>query len=120
VRAAHFEIPTTLPSLANVREHHMERHKRNRKLRQDTAIVARALLSRKLREAIRGAGARIELCRIADRRLDTDNLAAALKPIRDGIADALELDDGSRLLTWVPEQEIGYPDRVRISIEVAP
>lgn len=115
--AGRFDIPTTLPSRANLREHWAERHSRERKLRQDAAILARSLLSTRLKEAARAGGARIVLTRLSPRRLDRDNLAAAVKPIQDGIADALGMSDGSRLLEWDYDQEQDYPDRVRVVIE---
>jgi len=87
--ATRFEIPTTLPSVANLREHWGARHTRNSKLRRDAQLVATALLPRQLREALQLAGGQVTLCRIARRRLDPDNNAAAMKPIQDGLADAL-------------------------------
>lgn len=46
----------------------------------------------------------VRLVRYGPRRLDSDNLAAAFKPIRDGIADALGVDDGSDRVAWSYEQ----------------
>lgn len=46
----------------------------------------------------------ITLTRIAHRRLDTDNLQRALKAVRDGVADALGIDDGDARLEWRYEQ----------------
>lgn len=59
------------------------------------------------------------LTRIAPRDLDDDNLRGALKACRDGVADALLLDDRSPWLTWVYAQERGKPKEyaVRIVIE---
>ena len=42
----------------------------------------------------------ITITRIGPRRLDSDNLAASAKHVRDGIADWLEIDDGDERLTW--------------------
>jgi crossover junction endodeoxyribonuclease RusA len=57
------------------------------------------------------------------RKLDTDNLAGSAKHIRDGIADALGVDDGSDRYTWRYGQE-AHPIRgawgVRVTIEISP
>jgi hypothetical protein len=50
-------------------------------------------------------------------RMDTDNLHAALKHIRDGVADWLGLDDGSPLLTWKSEQRRNPVWSIEIAIE---
>ena len=60
---------------------------------------------------------RIGLVRVAPRRLDDDNLAAACKALRDGIAEALGVDDGSPTLRWSYGQEQGRPSAVRVTIE---
>lgn len=38
------------------------------------------------------------------RPFDTDNLARALKNVRDGVADAVGVDDGSDRYVWLPDQ----------------
>lgn len=43
---------------------------------------------------------RITLIRVAPRRLDDDNLRAALKSVRDGLADALRIDDRDTRVKW--------------------
>lgn len=114
------EMPTSLPSVANLREHWLPRSRRSRRLRASAYLVMRT--SREWREAAAAArehGATITLTRVAKRGgLDSDNLASAFKPVRDGIADALELDDGDRRLVWLYADEKGKPDRVRVAIEV--
>ncbi len=61
---------------------------------------------------------RIKLTRIAPRVLDSDNLAAAFKATRDGIADWLRVDDGDRRLTFEYAQERGAPKYYAVRIEV--
>ena len=63
---------------------------------------------------------RITLVRVGPRRLDDDNLAGALKHVRDGIADSLEIDDGDETqAVWAVAQETGAPGEysVRVRIE---
>ncbi len=59
----------------------------------------------------------ITLTRFAPRKLDSDNVCGALKSIRDGVADALGIDDGSDLITWVYAQEKAKDYSVSIRIE---
>ena len=57
----------------------------------------------------------IVLTRIGPRRLDDDNAARSIKAVRDGVADALGLDDGHESLTWLVQQERGaYGARIEI------
>jgi len=42
----------------------------------------------------------IKLIRIGKRRLDTGNLAAALKHVQDGVCDALDVNDGDERISW--------------------
>lgn len=42
----------------------------------------------------------VELCRVAPRRCDDDNLQGALKAVRDEVAAWLGVDDGSELITF--------------------
>ena len=46
----------------------------------------------------------VELTRHGIRLLDDDNLAAAMKHVRDGVADWLGVDDGDPGITWVVKQ----------------
>lgn len=46
-----------------------------------------------------------------------DNLRAAFKSAKDGVADALEIDDRSKRIEWRYGQERGKDWRVRIEIE---
>ena len=64
----------------------------------------------------------VTFCRLSAGSLDDDNLAAAGKSIRDGVADALEIDDANDLVEWVYTQERAkrgvYGVRVLIEEEV--
>lgn len=60
----------------------------------------------------------ITLVRIGPRRMDSDNSIGSLKAVRDGVADALGIDDGDPRLTWEYRQETG-PFGVRIYLEIA-
>jgi len=101
-----------LPSCANLREHWHVRAKRAREHR-DTGRVMTKVHFRTLKV---GERATITLTRIAPRGLDSDNVASAFKAFRDGLADALEVDDGSPFLDWRYAQEKGTA-RVLVTIE---
>mgnify|MGYP001586779957 CR=1 FL=1 len=58
----------------------------------------------------------VDLVRVGPRRLDDDNLAGALKHIRDGVAAALGVDDGDTArVTWRYGQR---QDRQAVGVEV--
>lgn len=82
-------------------------------------MIARAEVRRALcGSRMRPQGQTITLTRLAPRSLDTDNLQRALKAIRDGVADALGVDDGDARLRWRYAQEQARDYGVRISVEL--
>lgn len=114
-----FELPIKTISEANRRRNwgksvfaHLHRHKKQRK-------AVRLMMNTHLREVPAGRPLRITLVRVGPRRLDDDNLAGAMKHVRDGIADSLEIDDGDETqAVWAVAQEKGrsgeYSVRVRL------
>lgn len=102
-------IPIRTVSEANVREHWAKRAKRVAGHRS----IVRLALNAKV--AVRGA-LTVSLTRIATRKLDDDNLRSALKATRDGVADALGIDDGDESIRWEYEQEKAREPGVRIEI----
>lgn len=105
---ASFIVPIRTPSTANLREHWTERGRRNRRQKDAARLLCprwdpnRPLLV-------------ITLTRIGPRELDTDNLASALKAVRDGIAARLAVDDATPLIRWDYRQEKGEP-AVRVEV----
>lgn len=95
--------PVRLASLANARMSWPQKHRITRELR----VLARSLVGPQIHAWSPTTDAPrlvVTLRRIGPRRLDDDNLAGAFKPVRDGIADALRLDDGSERIAWRYEQ----------------
>jgi hypothetical protein len=99
--------------------------------------IAKAKLRKKHREAAKlslmallstpgGPSHRIEpeatvtLRRVSPRALDGDGLQAALKSVRDGIADALGINDGSDAVTWVYQHRRGRPREYAVEVEILP
>lgn len=92
-----------LVSLANQREHWRTRAKRAKGHRSVTLLLTRAALRH---EVIRFPLS-VVITRIAPRALDDDNLAGAAKSVRDGVADALGIDDRDPRVKWAVAQRRG-------------
>ncbi len=59
----------------------------------------------------------VRLTRVGKKLLDDDNLAAAFKYIRDGVAEALGVDDGDkRKVTWEYADEASASYAVKVEI----
>lgn len=86
-----------LTASTNAREGHWSARSARAAAQRHGARLTMKGLMRKPPEA---AGYRIRMTRVAQRKLDDDNLAAALKHIRDGIADWIGINDGSDRLLW--------------------
>jgi hypothetical protein len=86
-------------SEANDHSHWRARSKRAKQQR----FIARAAMRPATRPTTHAIT--IRLTRIAPRKLDSDNAVGALKHVRDGVADWLEINDGSERLTWLYAQE---------------
>jgi hypothetical protein len=113
-----FTIPLLkLPSVANLREHWTTRANRARRCRHVAAIHAmRALPMAAPRSPVYWMPCLITITRVSPRSLDGDNLQAACKALRDGIADALMVDDADPRVEWHYAQRRGGV-AVEISIE---
>lgn len=103
-------------SEANTHTHWRERQRRAKAQRQAAGFA--------VLQAIRSASSepiemplRVTLVRISPRQLDGDNLQGALKHVRDGVADAIGVDDRDRRYTWNYAQESARQKGVRIVIE---
>ena len=107
-----FNTGIKLVSVANLREHWATRAGRNKRHRA-SAYRATAYELASLRSWARmpdtSRPMTITITRIAPRKLDSDNLASSAKAVRDGIAEALGIDDGSELVTWLYAQTKRFP-----------
>lgn len=59
----------------------------------------------------------VTFTRFGKRKLDDDNLIGGLKHIRDGVSDALGVNDGSDRITFHYKQEIHSENKLTIMIE---
>ena len=95
-------LPLVVPSVANLREHHHAKAKRMTEHRHAGSLLVRG-------RTLYGRRLVVLLTRIAPRELDDDNLASALKAVRDGVADGLGVDDRDPRVTWLCDQRKGKP-----------
>lgn len=117
-----FELPFRIQSTANLREHWAEKAARVKRQRESTALMCRVELHRQRVSGVLGFQRVdrlvVRLLRVAPLELDDDNLAAALKACRDGVADALGVNDRDPRVTWVCDQEKGKPKEYAVRVEV--
>jgi len=113
-------LPLATVSESNKRDHWTVRAKRSR----DNRTVARVMFAKARFEATGeiylSGRAVVTLTRISQRMLDDDNLRPALKAVRDGIADALQIDDRDPRVKWEYGQRKGKPQAVEVTFEAAP
>jgi hypothetical protein len=120
--AVELTMPVRLVSLLNAREHWATKAKRARDHREIARLSTRlhTLYAPIAEFIVGGAPLRVTITRIAPRDLDDDNLAGSGKHVRDGIADALGIDDRDPRVKWAYAQERGKPREYacRVRIEV--
>jgi hypothetical protein len=112
----------TIPGLAlktpgNRREHWRAVAARAR-VEKDLTRLALLALGRDVRDRLRAAPRlRVRFVKTGGRKCDSDNLVAALKHVRDALAESFARDDGDDWFEWVwPGQEPGGPAGVRIEL----
>lgn len=99
---AEIVVPVATVSEANTRSHPQVRATRAR--RQRETVTAHLACRYPIRRPPRVH--RVRLVRLGERALDTDNLAGALKAVRDAVAAWLGVDDGLRGgIVWEVDQE---------------
>ena len=91
-----------LVSSANAREHWSVRQKRALTQRSDAWAAAVNILGSRRTDPISRT---VTITRYGPMELDGDNLAISAKHIRDGIADALGVNDNDPRITWTVLQE---------------
>jgi hypothetical protein len=86
-------------SESNTHEHWRKRQKRASRQRGLVSLVLRRLKPR--------PPCTVTITRVSPRALDSDNIHGALKHVRDGVADAMGIDDRDPRVTWLVEQRKG-------------
>jgi hypothetical protein len=107
-------LPIRTWSEPNQRVHWAKRARRTHRQREAARLMVRAALAP---GPVAGPVV-VTLTRIAARELDSDNLAGALKAVRDGVADALGMDDGDPRLEWRYAQRKGKPSEYAVLVEI--
>ena len=100
-------VPVRIVSEANSRDHWRKSAVRKKSHRSTAMLLCRAAHNWQVPNPNRNY--RVLMTRIAPRQLDDDNLASGFKATRDGIADAMGIDDGSPRIRWDYSQERGEP-----------
>lgn len=97
-------VPLRTISHSNVRCHWAQRA---RIRKAERATVHACWLTQRIHLRLRGAPYEVTMTRIAPRELDDDNLAGALKAVRDEVADLLGFDSdrNSEWLEWMPSEQ---------------
>lgn len=116
-----YTIPVRTVSEANRREHWAAKAKRAKELRSIAFVATHANVDWRepgLFVAVRKRGATITLTRLAPRALDSDNLAASFKAVRDGIADSLGINDGDERIEWRYAQRKGKPREFGVQVTI--
>lgn len=108
-------VPWRLKSSLNRREHHLRRHERVKKERNDAALVFRVFRGLKNVE-------RVHFVRYAPRALDAgDNLPSAFKAIRDEIAKLIGVHDGKGGgVEWTYDEQRDREHKVRVDVTWRP
>ncbi|AVQ81673.1 hypothetical protein C4F17_12335 [Variovorax sp. PMC12] len=106
-------VPVKTISTLNAREHWSKKSARAKLHRSQAALALRvACVPRAPATAV------VTITRIAPRPLDGDNLQGSLKSVRDGVADWLQIDDGSARVEWRYAQRKGAPKTYSVEVEV--
>lgn len=116
------EMPLRLESVANGGQGkswggRMVRSKATKKKRGDVAMAFKAAWARSFMPFHERSRLVVLMTRVSPGELDSDNLARALKPVRDGVADVLGINDRDPRIEWLPDQEKrrgGYAVRVEV------
>ena len=101
-------------SEANRRDHWARKAKRAKGHRLSAYMLVRPMIQR---ECV-SLPCTVRMTRVAPRALDDDNLRSAIKATRDGIADALGIDDRDPRVTWTYAQRRGAPKQYAVEVEV--
>jgi hypothetical protein len=109
-------LPLRLQSVANLREHWAAKARRT-KQRFVAGVLVGAAVGKSHGRWL-GAGMVVALVRVAPRALDSDNLAASMKAVQDGVADALGIDDADGRVTWRYEQRRGAPKEYAVEVRL--
>lgn len=110
-------LPLTLPSRSNASNlHHFGRAALAKAQRNAGRLVIGFHFARALTTLPLEVNLVVRITREAPKPLDDDNLAGACKSLRDGIADALGVDDRDPRVCWLCDQSKSKTPSVLIEV----
>ena len=109
VAAVIVRLPIKTVSVSNIREHWAKRAKRAKEHRSAAFLLTAKMSPKRIPKCI-------ALVRIAPRKLDDDNLRGALKAVRDGVADRLQINDNDPRVKWSYHQVKGEPLQYAVDV----
>lgn len=113
-------IPVKTVSESNAHEHWRARQQRAKRQRHAAAWLVRSVCSLAWVARHVDGGIVVHLTRVSPGTLDSDNLAASGKHVRDGIADALGIDDRDPRVTWLYDQRRGPRGHYAVEVRITP
>ncbi len=117
ILAIEIELPIRIYSEANISRHWAARARRTRQQREATKLLIQSEFNKlnwptDIHEIV------VTLTRVAPREFDRDNLLRGFKAVRDGVADALGIDDGSQRFRWFYRQVCGKPKEYKAIVRI--
>ena len=109
------ELAIRVVSELNAHTHWRRRQKRAAEQRAAARLALTQRLAGKPRPKLPLV---VLLTRIAPRELDDDNAVGAQKHVRDGIADALGINDRDKRVLWLYRQTKGAPKQYGVRVEI--
>lgn len=107
-------IPIRTVSITNVREHWAVRHRRAKAQREAVRLIWQTVVKKRRVEL----PCVVILTRIAPGLLDSDNLPASMKSVRDEIADLLGVDDRDPCVAWHYRQERSKRGQYTVRVDI--
>lgn len=113
-------IPLETQTESNAKGHWRPKAKRAAHQRSLTVLLTMPLVAKVRRQLEKGSvsAVTVTLTRISPLELDDDNLSSAFKHVRDGVADALGVDDRDRRVRWLYAQTKGAVRERAVHLEV--
>ena len=106
-------IPLKTISEANSNDHYRVKAKRKKMQRE---MARKAMLAYGITGKDITGPLVVKFVRIGKRTLDDDNLSSSFKAVRDGVADALGVDDGDERMRYHYGQRTGKEYAIEIGV----